>query len=117
MAYTRAQWNRFQAELPLEDRMSYEEYIASQTPASTSTATATAAVTATATATTTATATATPTATETPALSAAEIARLKAIEDAANAEYARTMATANESANSNMANLWDHLNLVKMENL
>ena len=107
MAYTRAQWNRFQAELPLEDRMSYEEYIASQTPASTSTATATAAVTATATATTTATATATPSTTETPALSAAEIARLKAIEDAANAEYVRTMAAAKadeSGANGNMVN-------------
>ena len=94
MAYTRAQWNRFQAELPEEDRMSYEEYIASETPPSTSTATATAAVTATATATTTATATATPSATETPALSAAEIARFKAIEDAANADRENTIATA-----------------------
>jgi len=91
MAYTRAQWNRFQAELPEEDRMSYEEYIASETPASTSTTTATA------TATTTATATVTPTATETPALSAAEIARLKAIEDAANADYKRTLAAAKDA--------------------
>lgn len=33
MAYTRAEWNRLQRNLPQEDRMSYEEYLASQAPA------------------------------------------------------------------------------------
>jgi hypothetical protein len=103
---TSAQWNRLQQTLPPEDRMTYAEYLVAigEAPA---------AVTPTA-------VTETPAVTEvvdnltrvadaaavasTASTSAAEAARLKAIEDAANAEYARTMAAANESANSNMVN-------------
>lgn len=35
MAYTRAEWNRLQRNLPPEDRISYEEYIGEQIPATT----------------------------------------------------------------------------------
>jgi hypothetical protein len=92
MAYTRAQWSKFQSELPTEDRMSYEEYLAATTETPV-TSTATPVVTATATPVVTATATPVVTATATPKATAEDI-RFKAIEDAANADYAKTLADA-----------------------
>jgi hypothetical protein len=87
---TSAEWNRLQQILPPEDRMTYAEYLVAigEAPAAD---------------------TPTPTPTPTPAqtLSAAEIARLKAIEDAANAEAARTAANARAEETGTNGNMVD----------
>jgi hypothetical protein len=106
MAMTRNQWNTFQQQLPQEDRMSYDDYLVAIGEAPVNNATEAAKVATTAT-------TATPEAVvknlvqvaEVAAssikegTSATETASFKAIEDAANAEYERTLAAANVDGN------------------
>jgi hypothetical protein len=95
MAMTAAQWNRFQQQLPEEDRMSYADYLAATGEApKQETPTAEPAVTPIEVADNLAQVAEAAATAITPAISAAETARLKAIEDAANAEYERTLAAA-----------------------
>jgi hypothetical protein len=96
MAMTAAQWNRFQQQLPEEDRMSYADYLAATGEApKQETPTAEPAVTPIEVADNlTQVADAAANAATNAAISAADVARLKAIEDAANAEYERTLAAA-----------------------